>query len=115
MLIDSTHVLKTGSDSHYKLFSTLPASRLGVLVHFHAYPVPLRVPGRVIDNSYSLNEVYAWRVFLMLNARFRISFWNSYFAAMDLGFLMGLNQMLLKNTGGSIWFEACEPAMKSVS
>jgi hypothetical protein len=41
----------------------------------------------------------------MFNARFRVSFWNSYLAAVDPGFLTGLNPTLLKNTGGSIWLE----------
>jgi hypothetical protein len=50
----------------------------------------------------------------MFNARFGYR-WNSYLAAVDPGFLMGLNPTLLKNTGGSIWLEACEPAMESVT
>ena len=36
-------------------------------------------------------------------------------AAVDPGLVTSLNPMLLKNTGGSIWLEACEPEMESVS
>jgi predicted O-methyltransferase YrrM len=35
LFIDSTHVLKTGSDVHYELFHILPVLKPGVVVHFH--------------------------------------------------------------------------------
>lgn len=105
LFVDSTHVLKTGSDVCYELFEILPTLRKGVLVHFHDIHYPFEYPDGWINGSYSWNEVYALRAFLMWNSHFRIKFWNSYLASVDKGFVNGLNPKLLVNSGGSIWLE----------
>jgi hypothetical protein len=78
LFIDSTHVLKTGSDVHYELFDILPRLRDGVIIHFHDCPYPFEYPDRwIFELNYSWNEIYALRAFLMYNRAFEIVFWGS--------------------------------------
>src|SRR5690606_28292209 len=44
LLIDSSHVAKTGSDVNYVLFDVLPRLKSGVLVHFHDIFYPFEYP-----------------------------------------------------------------------
>ena len=46
LLIDSSHVMKTGSDVHYELFSILPMLRPGVIIHFHDVHFPFDIRSR---------------------------------------------------------------------
>ena len=66
LFIDSTHVLKSGSDVHYELFEILPSLQPGVAVHFHDLPYPFEYPLQwVFEENYSWNEAYAPRAFLI--------------------------------------------------
>jgi hypothetical protein len=104
LFIDSTHVLKTGSDVHYELFDILPALPAGVLVHVHDCPYPFEYPQQFIfERNYSWNEAYAVRAFLMYNDRFKISFWGSLFERLYSEKVKEANPHFLKNPGGSIW------------
>jgi len=78
LFIDSTHVLKTGSDVHYELFHILPVLKPGVIIHFHDCPYPFEYPDRwIFELNYSWNEAYALRALLMYNNSFKILFWGS--------------------------------------
>ena len=44
LFIDSTHVLRTGSDVCFELFEVLPRLASGVLVHFHDMFWPFEYP-----------------------------------------------------------------------
>lgn len=79
LFIDSTHVLKTGSDVHYELFSILPRLRSGVFIHFHDIFFPFEYPHTwIFDHNMSWNEAYALRALLSSTNRYRIEFWNHY-------------------------------------
>jgi predicted O-methyltransferase YrrM len=107
LLIDSTHVLKTGSDVHYELFSILPCLAPGVLVHFHDCQYPFEYPAKwIFELNYSWNEVYAVRAFLMYNQRFGIVFWNSFFGRRFRSEVARDYPEFLKNSGSSLWIEA---------
>ena len=81
LFIDSSHVLKTGSDVHYELFYILPSLAPGVLVHFHDCRFPLEYSDRqIFVKNYSWNEVYAVRALLMYSTRFHVLFHASLFA-----------------------------------
>jgi len=78
LFIDSSHVLKSGSDVHYELFNILPIIKPGVIVHFHDCPFPFEYPDKwVLEWNHSWNEVYALRAFLMFNQRFSVLMWPS--------------------------------------
>jgi predicted O-methyltransferase YrrM len=104
LFIDSTHVLKTGSDVHYELFHILPVVRPGVLVHFHDCRYPFEYPAEFIfKRNYSWNEAYAVRAFLMYNSRFRVIFYNSLFAKECRDLVAATCPDFLRNPGSSIW------------
>ena len=104
LFIDSTHVLKTGSDVHYELFSILPSLNKGVLVHFHDIQYPFEYPRQwLFENNHSWNEIYALRAFLTYNSAFEVVFWNGLFADRQRELVQETNPLFLKNPGGSIW------------
>jgi predicted O-methyltransferase YrrM len=105
LFIDSSHVLKTGSDVHYELFHILPALCAGVVIHFHDIQFPFEYPDRWIQDSYSWNEIYAVRAFLAYNNSFRIRFWGSCFARLRTGTVAQIAPQFLRNSGGSLWIE----------
>jgi len=105
LFIDSSHVLKTGSDVHYEIFHLLPRLKKGVVVHFHDIMYPFEYPDEWIEQNYSWNECYFLRSFLMYNQQFKIKFWNPLFARRYLAEIRDEFPLFLRNTGGSIWIE----------
>jgi Methyltransferase domain/Domain of unknown function (DUF4214) len=104
LFIDSTHVLKTGSDVHYELFDILPALPSGVLIHVHDCPYPFEYPSAwIFRDNYSWNEAYAIRAFLMYNDRFEVFFWSSLFWRTYMDEIRKINSKFLVNPGTSIW------------
>lgn len=81
LFIDSTHVLKTGSDVLHELFYLLPRLAKGVFIHFHDCPFPFEYPPRwVFEMNHSWNELYALRAFLMYNQAFSVRVWPTLMA-----------------------------------
>ena len=106
LFINSTHVLKTGSDVHYEIFRLLPRVKSGVVIHFHDVPYPFEYPDKwIFQDNYSWNEAYAVRAFLMFNHEFRVLFWNSLFARRFSKLIKAEFPLFLRNPGGSIWIE----------
>ena len=104
LFIDSTHVMKTGSDVCHELFNVLPALKPGVFVHFHDIFWPFEYgPNWIIKENRSWNEIYGLRAFLMYNDAFEIVFFNDWFARNRRDLIENDYPEMLKNTGGSIW------------
>src|ERR1044072_2649958 len=82
LFIDSTHVVKTGSDVCHEIFNILPRLRSGVLIHFHDISYPFQYPTAwIYDENRSWNEIYIMRAFLMHSTAYRVVFFNGYFHA----------------------------------
>ena len=105
LFIDSTHVLKTGSDVHWELFEILPRLPAGVLVHFHDLQFPFEYPDEWIEANYSWNKSYGLRAFLCENYSYRVLYWSSMLARLDGRRLAAVSPLLMKNPGASIWLE----------
>jgi hypothetical protein len=104
LFIDSTHIMKTGSDVCYELFNVLPLLKPGVFVHFHDIFWPFEYSRKwVIDENRSWNEIYGLRAFLMYNDSFEIVFFNDWFARHSRDLIKDCYPAMLNNTGGSIW------------
>ena len=103
LFIDSTHVLKTGSDVVFELTQILPRLSNGVLVHFHDIFYPFEYPTEWIATNRSWNELYALRAFLTYNSHFKIVFFNHMFASLRRHVVERDCPLYLKNSGGSIW------------
>jgi SAM-dependent methyltransferase len=104
LFVDSSHVLKTGSDLNHLLFEVLPRLQRGVLVHFHDVFYPFEYPREwVTDLGLAWNEVYALRAFLQFNARFEIVFFSHYLAKTRPGLFLDRLPAIRENAGGSLW------------
>src|SRR5262245_31675908 len=104
LFIDSTHVIKTGSDVNHELFHVLPALNNGVLIHFHDIHYPFEYPDKwLYELNYSWNEVYALRAFLMHNLNYRIDFMTDLFGKRFPGLIEETFPAFLLNPGGSLW------------
>lgn len=104
LFIDSTHVVKTGSDVNYILFEILPILNTGVLIHFHDIYYPFEYPKQWVMDGFGWNEAYFLKSFLMYNKDFKIILFSDYmhkfhkqaFEKMPLTFL---------STGSNLWIE----------
>ena len=104
LFIDSTHVVKTGSDVCHEMFEVLPALKPGVLIHFHDIFWPFEYGAEwVLKENRSWNEIYGLRAFLMYNEAFEVVFFNDYFARKCREIIQSDYPAMLKNSGGSIW------------
>jgi hypothetical protein len=104
LFLDSSHVLKTGSDVNHYLFRILPSLKPGVLIHVHDIPWPFEYPENwVIEGKRSWNEAYALHAFLQFNAAFEILYWNDFVVSHLREELRSLMPVCLENGGGSIW------------
>ncbi len=104
LFVDSTHVVKTGSDVHFEIFDILPRLRPGVLIHFHDVPFPFEYPDEwIFSQNLSWNEAYFLRSFLMYNQSFRVVMWNSLLAKRLGKDRFPESSTFLRNPGTSIW------------
>ena len=79
LFIDSSHVVKTGSDVHFELFAILPRLKRGTVVHFHDIFYPFEYPEEwVMKENLSWNELYFVQAFLMYNNDFEMLYFNDY-------------------------------------
>ncbi|MGD1152447.1 MAG: class I SAM-dependent methyltransferase [Syntrophales bacterium] len=73
LFIDSSHVLKIGSDVQYEYLEILPRLNKGVLVHVHDIFLPAEYPRDCILKSYMFwTEQYLLQAFLAFNDSFEI-------------------------------------------
>jgi predicted O-methyltransferase YrrM len=106
LFIDSTHVVKTGSDVVYELAEVLPRLKPGVLVHFHDIFYPFEYSYQwVVEQNRSWNEIYALRSFLAFNSAFEVVFFNDMFMQMRGDVIARDYPLFLKNSGGAIWLK----------
>lgn len=103
LFIDSTHVLKTGSDVNHLLFQVLPRLVSGVWVHVHDVPYPFEYPREWVAEGRAWNEAYAWRAFLQYNAAFEIQIINTCLEFLEPDWFRQNMPLCLKNVGGSMW------------
>lgn len=79
LFIDSSHVVKTGSDVVYEYLEILPRLCPGVLVHIHDIFFPDEYPRQWIVGEHRFwNEQYLLQAFLAFNASFEVVWASSY-------------------------------------
>lgn len=105
LFIDSSHVVKCGSDLQFLLFKVLPQLPVGTFVHFHDIFYPFEYPENWLTNGIYWNENYFLRAFLAYNDEWQIYFFNTYVAKFFNDFLVEKMPLCLKNTGGSIYLK----------
>ena len=106
LLIDSSHVVKAGSDVNILLFEILPKLNKGVKIHFHDIFYPFQYPEEwLINQKRSWNECYFLQAFLMHNNAYKIIAFNTYLELCYKGWFEKYMPLCLNNTGGSLWLE----------
>jgi hypothetical protein len=106
LFIDSTHIVRTGSDVCFELFEILPRLAPGVIVHFHDIFWPFEYSRDwVVDENRSWNELYALRAFLTDNRNWGIMFFNDYFAKLERPLIENTFPTFLRNAGGALWMQ----------
>lgn len=79
LFIDSTHVLKIGSDVQYEYLEILPRLNKGVIVHFHDIFLPAEYPANWAKvNRWFWNEQYILQAFLHFNDSYEV-LWAGHF------------------------------------
>jgi hypothetical protein len=103
LFIDSSHVLKTGSDVAFELHHVLPSLAAGVLVHFHDIFPGFEYPVEWVYEGRGWNEAYALRAFLQFNDQFEILLWPHLLYLVDGARTVAALPAIGKNLGGSLW------------
>ena len=79
LFIDSTHVLKIGSDVQYLYLEVLPRLNRGVIVHVHDIFLPAEYPKKWVLKEYRFwTEQYILQAFLTFNSCFEVLWMASY-------------------------------------
>ena len=103
LFIDSSHVLKCGSDLQFLLFEVLPQLPVGIYVHFHDVFETFEYPPEWLLGGWYWNEVYFLRAFLTNNNAWEICFFNNYVRMQFEKYLEEKMPLCLKNIGGSLY------------
>ena len=105
LFIDSSHVVKIGSDVVHLVTAVLPRLNNGVIVHVHDVFWPFEYPEAWVRNGRAWNEDYIIKAFLQFNTAFTILFFNSYIAAHHSAAAERHLPLFMKNPGGGLWIE----------
>lgn len=105
LFIDSSHVVKCGSDLQILMFEILPSLKSGVFVHFHDVFYPFTYPTKWLAEGRYWNENYFLRAFLTNNSEWSIHFFNTYVHLMFGELIGGEMPLCAKNPGGSLYIQ----------
>lgn len=103
LFIDSSHVVKCGSDLQLLMFEILPQLKPGVFVHFHDIFYPFDYPSEWLFEGRYWNENYFLRAFLSYNSEWSIQFFNTYAHFKFGDFIKEKMPLCAKNLGGSLY------------
>ncbi len=105
LFIDSTHVLKTGSDVAWLYGDLLPALNEGVYVHIHDMFYPFEYPREWVLEGRAWSEVYVVRAFLAFNTDFEIVLFNDWLGTFHRDRIAAELPLMLANSGGALWLK----------
>jgi len=105
LFIDSSHVVKYGSDLQILMFEILPRLQPGVVVHFHDVFFPFDYPSEWLTEGRYWNENYFLRAFLSYNSEWSIQFFNTYVHFMFGDLIKEKMPLCVKNAGGSLYIQ----------
>lgn len=106
LFIDSSHVMKTGSDVQYLYHEVLPRLRSGVVVHVHDIFLPFDYPQDWVLSGRGWNEQYVLQSLLTFSAAFEILLgigWMFHNHRHVLGAAIGGSSDSTSGGGGSFW------------
>ena len=103
LFIDSTHVVRPGSDVVRIVLDLLPEVAPGVIVHIHDMFWPFELPRPWVEEGRLWAECYLVRAFLTNNPDWEILLFNDYLGRTERELLEEKLPRFLENTGGSLW------------
>lgn len=104
LFIDSTHVLRTGSDVAYEFLEVLPRLVPGVVVHIHDIFWPFEYPRDwLINEKRAWNELYLVRLMLLQSDRWEVLMFNDYMGKQYHDVVQRSVPNFLRNPGGGLW------------
>lgn len=103
LFIDSSHVVKVGSDVHHLVLDVLPSLPAGVRVHVHDVAWPFEYSPAWVYEGRAWNEAYLLRALLVDNARLCIELWNDYLRAEHADRVAAAIPLWARNRGTSLW------------
>jgi len=103
LFIDSSHVLKPGSDVHFLYTRVLPALAEGVVVHLHDMFWPFEYLRHWVEEGRAWNELYLVHAFLLFNDAFEVLLFNHWLATFHWDRIEAELPAMAENTGGSLW------------
>jgi hypothetical protein len=106
--VDSSHVVKTGSDVHFLVTTVLPLLAPGVYVHIHDIFWPFEYPREWVLSGRAWNESYFLHAFLMFNQAFEIVLWNHWLGVNHQDVVGRELPAMLENVGGALWLRKSE-------
>jgi hypothetical protein len=77
LCIDSSHVMRAGSDVHYLLLEVIPTLASDVWIHVHDVFAAFSYPRRWLRSGVAVNEAYALRALLVGNTGLEVVLWNA--------------------------------------
>jgi predicted O-methyltransferase YrrM len=109
LLIDTSHVSKSGSDVNHIYFNIIPLLRKGVKIHVHDIFFPFEYPENwIVEERRSWNEVYLVRSLLAYSTAFKIIWFNTYMENKFKEIFEKKTPLFLKRNStvcGGIWIE----------
>jgi hypothetical protein len=106
LFIDSSHVLKLGSDVWFELLEIVPRLASGVIVHFHDIFLPDEYPSHwTLKHHRFWNEQYALQAFLAFNHEFSVLWGSSYMATRHRTALEDVFGPLGEGAPASFWIQ----------
>jgi predicted O-methyltransferase YrrM len=104
LFVDSTHVVKAGSDVNHLVFEVLPRLQPGVWVHVHDIFFPFEYPEAWVREGRAWHEAYLVRAFLAFNPTFEIRWFQDFLRCRHRDRLERI-PWVAKNPGGNLWLE----------
>jgi Methyltransferase domain len=105
LFVDSTHVVKAGSDVNHLMFEVFPRLAPGVWIHMHDIFFPFEYPRDWVLEGRAWHEVYLLRALLTGNDAFEIRWFQSFMWARHRQLLEGRLPAMAKKAGGNIWLQ----------
>jgi len=105
VFIDSSHVVKYGSEVNDLLLDVVPQLPVGVHVHIHDIFWPFTYPLNWVTHRKAWNEGYLLRALLCNNASLRINWFNNFLGHVALDEVGRTMPAWRADPGSSIWLE----------
>lgn len=103
LFVDSTHVLKTGSDVAWLFADVLPSVPAGAYVHLHGVYYPFEYPKELVLEGRAWNEAYLVRAFLAFNAEFEIVLFNDWLRRRHTRLVAAELPAMAADPGSALW------------